>query len=477
MRVQHRGVVDRGHPVAAQQVQLPADHPRHRHPGGDRRPAAAARPARGRPFRRRLRIASEQVCSLPTASTAMAPATGQARRPGPGRPGTVRQQRVPRRRAPRPGREPPGSGPRRPLAPPPGPRDHHGAEPDPARAHHRHPLVRAHPGLGRPARGTPWRTGTRAAPSQVDPAGSATRLVSAAWRTTSSAKDPSGVNPRAAPLVRADLGIAGEAPRAATAPADERDRHPVTDPPPRDAGAHLDDHAGRARGRARGGKTMSSSCPAQPCQSLRHRPVAITRTTTPRDGADGDDLADLRHCSDRIDDHGAHPPILPPGSPHEHPRLPHRPARRHRRDARRAHRRKPALLVNVASKCGLTPQYTGLEELQETYAERGFTVIGLPCNQFMGQEPGRRRGDPGVLLRDVRRDLPDDGEDRGQRRRPPRDLPGPGRDPQREGRDRRRAVELREVPRRRLAARSSPASAPASSPRTRRSSAPSRPSG
>jgi glutathione peroxidase len=49
---------------------------------------------------------------------------------------------------------------------------------------------------------------------------------------------------------------------------------------------------------------------------------------------------------------------------------------------------KPALLVNVASKCGLTPQYTGLEQLQETYAERGFTVVGLPCNQFMGQEPG-----------------------------------------------------------------------------------------
>ncbi|MDF1604590.1 glutathione peroxidase [Nocardioides sp. YIM 152315] len=49
---------------------------------------------------------------------------------------------------------------------------------------------------------------------------------------------------------------------------------------------------------------------------------------------------------------------------------------------------RPALLVNVASKCGLTPQYTGLEQLQERYAERGFTVVGLPCNQFMGQEPG-----------------------------------------------------------------------------------------
>ncbi|GEP35497.1 glutathione peroxidase [Nocardioides szechwanensis] len=49
---------------------------------------------------------------------------------------------------------------------------------------------------------------------------------------------------------------------------------------------------------------------------------------------------------------------------------------------------RPALLVNVASKCGLTPQYTGLEELQETYAGRGFTVVGVPCNQFGGQEPG-----------------------------------------------------------------------------------------
>src|SRR6476619_2947452 len=49
---------------------------------------------------------------------------------------------------------------------------------------------------------------------------------------------------------------------------------------------------------------------------------------------------------------------------------------------------RPALLVNVASKCGLTPQYTGLEQLQETYGDRGFTVVGLPCNQFMGQEPG-----------------------------------------------------------------------------------------
>lgn len=46
------------------------------------------------------------------------------------------------------------------------------------------------------------------------------------------------------------------------------------------------------------------------------------------------------------------------------------------------------LLVNVASKCGLTPQYTGLEELHEKYSGRGFSVLGFPCNQFGGQEPG-----------------------------------------------------------------------------------------
>jgi len=46
------------------------------------------------------------------------------------------------------------------------------------------------------------------------------------------------------------------------------------------------------------------------------------------------------------------------------------------------------LIVNVASKCGLTPQYTGLENLQKQYADKGFTVLGVPCNQFLGQEPG-----------------------------------------------------------------------------------------
>jgi glutathione peroxidase len=46
------------------------------------------------------------------------------------------------------------------------------------------------------------------------------------------------------------------------------------------------------------------------------------------------------------------------------------------------------LVVNVASKCGLTPQYEGLERLQATYGGRGFSVIGFPCNQFGAQEPG-----------------------------------------------------------------------------------------
>ncbi|HEX6248890.1 MAG TPA: glutathione peroxidase [Nocardioidaceae bacterium] len=49
---------------------------------------------------------------------------------------------------------------------------------------------------------------------------------------------------------------------------------------------------------------------------------------------------------------------------------------------------RPALLVNVASRCGLTPQYAGLERLHEEYADQGFTVVGLPCNQFLQQEPG-----------------------------------------------------------------------------------------
>jgi len=46
------------------------------------------------------------------------------------------------------------------------------------------------------------------------------------------------------------------------------------------------------------------------------------------------------------------------------------------------------LVVNVASKCGLTPQYAGLEALYREYKDRGFAILGFPCNQFGGQEPG-----------------------------------------------------------------------------------------
>ncbi|RSD23612.1 glutathione peroxidase [Amycolatopsis eburnea] len=49
---------------------------------------------------------------------------------------------------------------------------------------------------------------------------------------------------------------------------------------------------------------------------------------------------------------------------------------------------KALLVVNVASKCGLTPQYAGLERLQERFGGQGFSVVGFPCNQFAGQEPG-----------------------------------------------------------------------------------------
>jgi len=53
-----------------------------------------------------------------------------------------------------------------------------------------------------------------------------------------------------------------------------------------------------------------------------------------------------------------------------------------------SYRGKVLLMVNVASKCGLTPQYTQLVEIHETYGERGFEILGFPANNFMGQEPG-----------------------------------------------------------------------------------------
>jgi glutathione peroxidase len=52
------------------------------------------------------------------------------------------------------------------------------------------------------------------------------------------------------------------------------------------------------------------------------------------------------------------------------------------------HAGKTLLIVNVASKCGLTPQYTALQQVYDRYADQGFEVLGFPCNQFGGQEPG-----------------------------------------------------------------------------------------
>ena len=83
---------------------------------------------------------------------------------------------------------------------------------------------------------------------------------------------------------------------------------------------------------------------------------------------------------------------------------------------------RPALLVNVASKCGLTPQYTGLEQLHEKYADRGFTVVGLPCNQFGGQEPGSSEEIAEFCSATYGVTFPMTREDRGQRRGPPRGL-------------------------------------------------------
>ena len=109
-------------------------------------------------------------------------------------------------------------------------------------------------------------------------------------------------------------------------------------------------------------------------------------------------------------------------------------------------RGKAVLVVNVASKCGLTPQYTGLQQLQNKYADRGFTVLGVPCNQFGGQEPGTAEeistfcwSTYGVTF-----PLTEKVEVNGQHTHPPlRRVGGEGRRERRRG---RHPVELREVP-------------------------------
>ncbi len=101
------------------------------------------------------------------------------------------------------------------------------------------------------------------------------------------------------------------------------------------------------------------------------------------------------------------------------------------------------LVVNVASKCGLTPQYAGLEKLHQAYRERGFTVLGLPCNQFAAQEPGSE-DEIRVLQPQLRRDLSTGQQARGQRSQSPSAVSPAGRRGRRV--PRRHHLELREVP-------------------------------
>src|SRR4051794_41854532 len=72
-----------------------------------------------------------------------------------------------------------------------------------------------------------------------------------------------------------------------------------------------------------------------------------------------------------------------------------------------------ALVVNVASRCGLTPQYEALERLQKTYGEAGVTVVGLPCNQFGGPGPGARGENAPLLPRAYGATVPPPGKREG----------------------------------------------------------------
>ena len=88
---------------------------------------------------------------------------------------------------------------------------------------------------------------------------------------------------------------------------------------------------------------------------------------------------------------------------------------------------KVVMLVNVASKCGFTPQYAGLEALYEKYKDRGFVIVGVPANNFAQQEPGTNEEIKKFCTQQVQRDLPDDGQGLGAGRRQDAALPLPHR--------------------------------------------------
>ena len=114
--------------------------------------------------------------------------------------------------------------------------------------------------------------------------------------------------------------------------------------------------------------------------------------------------------------------------------------------ALRDYQGKVLLIVNTASKCGFTPQYKGLEELYRKYKDRGLVVLGFPCNQFLAQEPGNAEEIGAFCATQLRRELSDVREDRGERSGHASAVPlAEGRAPRR-ARHAADQVELHEVP-------------------------------